>query len=237
MATEIQQISTQLVADLDLKAPPIQISYLEAPPAGVARHPGGAPSVCTFFAEGQRAPFYADLAAHEACEVGAFVLGIPPKGEVGGRLMSTIGMMTKEGYLHPGEEAKVPHNATPPKFVAYGPLGSLPGAPTTVLLYAPAKSAMLAMEAAPAGPVPMNGRPMCAIVPTLNQGAKVAVSFACMGSRIYGAISDDRVVVGVRGDHLAEFAANVRKIRRANDLMATEYSRRKAAATHPYPGA
>jgi uncharacterized protein (DUF169 family) len=199
-------------------------------------HPGGAPSVCTFFAEGQHKAFYADLKAHEACEVGAFVLGIPPQGEVGGRLMSTIGMMTKEGYLHPGEEAKVPHNATPPKFVAYGPLGSFASPPSTVLLFAPAKSAMLAMEAAPEGPVPMNGRPMCAIVPTLQQGSKVALSFACAGSRIYGGLGDDRVVVGIRGDHLATFAANVRKIRHANDVMSVEYERRKHASAHPYNG-
>jgi uncharacterized protein (DUF169 family) len=233
MSHELQEISSQLVRDLELKAPPVQVSYLEAPPAGVALHPGGAPSVCTFFAEGQHAAFYSDLKGHEACEVGAFVLGIPPAGEVGGRLMSTIGMMTKEGYLHPGEEAKVPHNATPPKFVAYGPLGSFSAPPTTVLLFAPAKSAMMAMEAAPEGPVPMNGRPMCAIVPTLNQGAKVAVSFACAGSRIYGNLGDDRVVVGIRGDHLAAFAASVRKIRHANDVMSAEYQRRKAAAPHP----
>src|SRR5580693_6523836 len=153
MSHELQEISSQLVRDLELKAPPVQVSYLEAPPAGVALHPGGAPSVCTFFAEGQHAAFYSDLKGHEACEVGAFVLGIPPAGEVGGRLMSTIGMMTKEGYLHPGEEAKVPHNATPPKFVAYGPLGSFASPPSTVLLFAPAKSAMMAMEAAPEGPV------------------------------------------------------------------------------------
>src|SRR5271170_3999692 len=136
MTAELQQIASQLTKDLDLVSPPIQISYLDAPPAGVAAHPGGSPSVCTFFAEGQDHPFYADQKAHEACEIGAFVLGIPPVGELGGRVMGMIGMMQKEGYLHPGEEAKVPHNAQAPKYVAYGPLGSLPAPPTTVLLFA-----------------------------------------------------------------------------------------------------
>ena len=71
MSQELQQISHQLVEDLGLKAAPIQISYMDAPPAGVPMHPGGAPSVCTFFAEGQTKPFYADMKAHEACEIGA----------------------------------------------------------------------------------------------------------------------------------------------------------------------
>src|SRR5579862_3530446 len=146
MSQELQKISTQLVADLGLKSAPVQVSYLEAPPEGVALHPGGAPSVCTFFAEGQQKPFYVDQKGHEACEIGAFVLGIPPAGELGSRLMSTIGTMQKEGYLHPGEEAKVPHNAQAPRFVAYGPLGSLPVPPSVVLLFAPARAAMLALE-------------------------------------------------------------------------------------------
>ncbi len=236
MTDDLRAIASQLVQDLELKSTPVQISYLDAAPAGVEKHPGGAPSVCTFFAEGQSKPFYADLAAHEACEIGAFVLGVPPQGELGGRLMSTIGMMQKEGYLHPGEEAKVPHNATPPKFVAYGPLGSLPVPPTTVLLFAPARSAMVALEAAPEGPVPMNGRPMCAIVPTLNQGAKVALSPGCVGSRIYTGMGDDRMVVGIRGDHLSAYAAQVRKVRHANDLVRAEDERRKRESKHPYQG-
>ncbi len=234
MSEDLQRIAAQLTSDLGLKSPPVQISYLEAPPAGVDKHPGGAPSVCTFFAEGQSRPFYADLPAHEACEIGAFVHGIPPQGELGSRLMATIGMMQQEGYLHPGEEAKVPHNASAPKYVAYGPLGSLPMAPTTVLLFAPARSAMMALEAAPEGPVPMNGRPMCAIVPTLNQGAKVALSPGCVGSRIYTGMGDDRVVVGIRGDHLSAYAAQVAKTRRANDLVRAEDERRKRESTHPY---
>jgi uncharacterized protein (DUF169 family) len=237
MSKELQELSRQLVHDLDLKAPPIQISYLEHPPEGVPMHPGGAPSVCTFFAEGQLKPFYADLKAHDACEIGAFVLGIPPEGEVGGRLMGTVGMMQKEGYLHTGEEAQIPHNAKPPRYVAYGPLGSLPAAPTSVLLFTSARSAMLALEAAPQGPIPMNGRPMCAIVPTLNQGAKVATSLSCIGSRIYTSMADDKVVVGIRGDYLTQYAHEVRKIRRANDLVGAEMQRRKDASPHPFQAA
>lgn len=230
---KFQAISRQLTDDLDLTSPPIQVSYLDQPPAGVTAHPGGAPSVCTFFAEGGRAPFFVDLKAHEGCEVGAFVLGIPPKGELGDRLMATIGQMQQEGYLHPGEEARVPHNASAPAFVAYGPLGSLPMPPTNVLLFAKPRSAMLALEAAP-GPAPMNGRPMCAIVPILNQGAPVAVSMGCTGSRIYTQMGDDRMVVGIRGDHLEAFAQSLHRIRRANAWVHDEDARRRDEAARPF---
>jgi uncharacterized protein (DUF169 family) len=235
MTESMRQLAAQLTRDLELTTPPVQISYLDAAPTGVAEHDGGVPSVCTFFAEGRRQAFYAGVRSHEDCEVGAFVLGIPPEGELGQRLMATVGMMQREGYLAPGEEGKIPRNPTAPKFVAYGPLGELPMPPTNVLIFARPKSAMLAMEAAH-GPVPMNGRPMCAIVPTLNQGAKVAVSIGCIGSRVYTQMADDQMLVGVRGDHLAEFARSVRAIRQANDTVGAENQHRKDARSAPGTG-
>jgi len=233
MSEHLEQVAAQLTHDLDLSHPPVQISYLEAPPIGVREHSGGVPSVCTFFAEGTTRSFYAALKAHDACEIGAFVLGMKPEAELGGRLMGTIGMMQKEGYLKPGEEAWVPHNPEAPKFVAYGPLGTLGMPPTTVLLFAKARSAMLAIEAA-GGNVPMNGRPMCAINPILNQGAPVAMSLGCAGSRIYTQMGDGELVVGIRGDQLDQFAASVRKIRHANEVVEGEDSRRRNASAHPF---
>jgi uncharacterized protein (DUF169 family) len=233
-----QVLADQLQRLLELDTAPVQISYLDAPPAGVAEHPGGVPSVCTFFALGAEKPFFAPLARHEDCEVGAFVLGIPPEGDVGRRLMATVGTMQAEGYLAPGEEAKIPRNATPPKFVAYGPLGTLPVPPTDVLLFANPKSAMLVMEAAGSGsdarPVPVNGRPMCAIVPTLRQGSPVALSLGCIGSRIYADVGNDKMIVGVRGDHLRRLVEKLEKVVRANGAIGHEDERRKTAAPNAH---
>ncbi|MGI0154985.1 MAG: DUF169 domain-containing protein [Thermoplasmata archaeon] len=238
MAEETKNIAAQLIRQLELDIPPVQVSYLDAPPAGVTEHPGGVPSVCTFFAFGTEHPFYAGLPAHEDCEIGAFVLGIPPSGELGTRLMGTIGSMQQEGYLNPGEEARIPHNPTAPKWVAYGPLGSLPMPPTGVLIFARPKGAMLAVEAAGSGsdavPVPMNGRPMCAILPILNQGAPVALSLGCTGSRVYADIGADKMVVGIRGDRLAAFARKLETIVRANEMVRAEDSARKSKSAHPH---
>jgi len=234
---DLRPIAEQLTRQLGLEMPPVQITYLEQRPEGVREHPGGVPSVCTYFAYGTRSPFYAGLPKHEDCEIGAFVLGIPPQGATGERLMATLGNMQKEGYLNPGEEAKVPHNPVPPNFVAYGPLGSLPFDPTGVLMFTDPRGAMLAAEAAGSAPdvwsVPMNGRPMCAIVPILNQGASTALSLGCTGSRIYTDIGRDKMVVGVRGDRLREFAKKLDRIVRANEFVRAEDAARKAAA----PGA
>jgi len=238
MTEGLEAIAAQLTKQLELDMPPVQVSYLEERPKGVREHPGGVPSVCTFFAFGAESPFYAALPQHEDCEVGAFVLGVPPAGDLGGRLMSTIGRMQSVGYLNPGEEAHVPHNATPPKFVAYGPLGSLPMPPTGVLIFARPKSAMLAVEAAGSGadakPVSINGRPMCAIMPILNQGTPVGISLGCTGSRIYTDMGIDRMVVGVRGDQLTRFAEKLNRVVEANAVIGAEDAARKQAAPNPH---
>jgi uncharacterized protein (DUF169 family) len=226
------EIAHQLTEQLELELPPVQVTYLEDRPRDVPEHPGGVPSVCTFFAFGTRSSFYAGLPKHEDCEIGAFVLGIPPEGAAAERLMATIGSMQREGYLNAGEEAIVPHNATAPKFVAYGPLGTLPFAPTGVLIFANPRGAMLAAEAAGSGPdtwtMPVNGRPMCAILPILNHGAPAAMSLGCTGSRIYTDLGVDKMVVGVKGDRLAEFAAKLSRIVVANQFVRDEDSGRKA---------
>lgn len=240
MTEDLAGIAEELTRELGLDRAPVQITYLDEPPKGIPEHPGGVPSVCTYFAFGTQRAFYAGLRKHEDCEIGAFVLGISPQGEVGQRLMATIGDLEKEGYLNPGEAARVPHNAAPPKFVAYGPLGSLPFDPTGVLLFAHPQGAMLAAEAAGTGAdawtVPMNGRPMCAILPILNQGAPVAMSLGCTGSRIYTDLGIDRLVVGIKGDRLGEFARRLERIVRANEFVRTEDSSRKGKSVHPFPG-
>jgi uncharacterized protein (DUF169 family) len=233
MSEHLRAVASDLEKHLGLDRSPVQVTYLDAPPQGIPEHPGGAPSVCTFFAEGQLRPFYAAVPAHEACEVGAFVMGIAPEGELGTRLMATVGMMQKEGYLAPGEEGKIPRNATAPKYVVYAPLGSVPVAPTSVLFFPKAKGAMLALEAA-GGTVPTNGRPMCALVPTLNQGAPVAMSMGCVGSRIFTQIGDDRMMMGVRGDALDSFHSSLQKIVKANALVGAEDQRRREGSTHPF---
>ncbi len=217
---------------LGLDRPPVQISYLETEPEGVPEHVGPVPSVCTFFAEGRERPFYAALPAHEACEIGAFVLGIPAEGAVGERLRATLGRMAAEGYLSPEEAARVPHNRRAPRFVAYGPLGSLPYEPTVVLFLVNPKTTMLLLEAA-GDPGPLLGRPMCSLVPVLLGGAPVAVSVGCTGSRLYGRLSDDLLIVGLRGDRTAAVADRLATTVAANRWLAEEDGRRREAVRPP----
>lgn len=229
-------IATQLSKDLELDTPPVHISYLEAPPTGVKEHPGNVPSGCTFWAEGRTSSFFAPLAQHESCEIGAFVMGVPPEGDVGKRLMETVGMMEKIDYLGKGEAFGIPHSPKAPKFVHYGPLSEATRTPTVAVLFATPANAMVALEAASKGKaqpfdVPVTGRPACAVVPVVLSGkSPVAMSMGCAGFRQFTEVGKDKVLIAVRGDHLESFANDVHKLKDANKMVDAEMARRKTAS-------
>jgi uncharacterized protein (DUF169 family) len=223
---------TDLIEALELSSPPMQLTYQEAPPSGVVRRSDSVPSVCTFFAEGRSRSFYADSSAHENCEIGAYVMGLPMAGGLGKRLEETVQWMKSIGYLAPGEAAQIPHQARAPAGVVYGPLSSSMSTPTAVLLFIEPKSLMWVMEAHrrawPGGAAPpILGRPMCSIVPVLTSGTPLAISTGCAGSRVYTQMKDAELLVGLRGDAVAPFLEALRTVRSANRDVTQENRRRQ----------
>jgi uncharacterized protein (DUF169 family) len=232
---DLAEVSHRLRRDLDLSSSPVQLTYLSEPLPGAPLPSSPSPSVCTYFALGQTRPLLVPLSHHEECEIGAFVLGIPPEGELGKRLSTTVGEMEKDGYLLPGEATRIPRNESAPAYVHYAPLGEGPAAPTAVLLFVKARSLMLVLEAASRlgpdwTPPPMVLRPMCSIVPVLLKGSPLAISVGCAGSRVYTGLSDGEMIVAVRGDRVREFQEALHTVRRANDVVTAEDQRRKDPA-------
>lgn len=233
---EMKEVAQQLTKDLELDNTPVQISFTDTPPAGLKEHPGGTPSWCTFWADARKEGFYAPIAKHEGCEIGAFVLGMPLTGATGEKLMGTLGWMQGQGYLVKGEEANIPHLSKAPKYIAYAPLGKISAAPSAVVLFANPASAMVALEAASPGHahpfgVTVSGRPACAVIPSVLEGKNpVAVSMGCTGFRTFTEVSNDQMLVAVRGDKVESFAQSVREIKKANTAVQGEMGRRKQAA-------
>ncbi|MHB1866286.1 MAG: DUF169 domain-containing protein [Thermoplasmata archaeon] len=227
------ETQSTLTEALELESVPMQLRYEDRPPAGVPTRREAAPSVCTFFADGRSRSFYADRSAHEQCEIGAYVMGIPLEGALGGRLSETVGWMESIGYLAPGEAARIPHQTTAPAGVSYGPLGASTSTPTAVLLFVAPKALMWVYEAyrrawPQAAPIPVLGRPMCSIVPVLTAGAPLVVSTGCAGSRVYTQMKDSELLVGLRGDAVGPFVEALRTIRSANRDVTRENERRRA---------
>ena len=230
---ELSFVSKLLQEDLALTAPPVQVTYLDARPTGPVEVGAPLPSVCSYFIAGREKVIAADRAAHESCEIGAFVLGIPPKGTLGSRLGSTVEFFERVGYLAHGEAARIPRNPHPPSWVLYAPLGGAPQAPSVVLFTVSARGLMLVVESTTRGepglpPAPLLSRPMCGLVPVLLSGTPVAISVGCAGSRVHTGMRDDEVMVGVRGDALMALADRIHQLRRANELVWKEEASRRS---------
>ena len=218
MTSTFAELAADITAGLNLEISPIQISYLDSEPLDVVRFNGAVPAGCTFWGMGAEKEFYAQISAHENCEIGAFVLGITPSGELLKRLTGTLGWMEEKGYLGMGEAEKIPHGSRAPPFIYYGPLGIRNIPPTAVAILCSPQSAMVALEAASIHrthpfEIPVTGRPACSVIPFVLSGkAKVAMSLGCAGFRTFVDAAADKVVIVVRGDALHEFAAAVRQI-------------------------
>lgn len=230
---DLKTVARVLKEDLALSEPPVQVTYLEGPPKGPSRLDPPLPSVCSYFVAGRGDALAADLTDHEPCEIGAYVLGLPPTGTLGSRIASTVQFMERVGYLAAGEAARIPRNARAPPWVVYAPLGEVAEPPTFVLFTVGPRGLMLVVEATSSGdprlpPAPLLSRPMCALVPVLHSGQPVAISVGCAGSRVHTGMSDGEMMVGVRGDALMTLADRVHQLGRANRLVWKEDALRRA---------
>lgn len=233
MAMDTGEIAELLRTGLSLSESPVQISYLKEEPVGIEDYAGEVPSGCTYWGVGTSRPFYARLSGHLNCEIGAFVMGLTPKGALKEKLSNTIGWMEDEGYLAKGEASSIPRLAEAPAFVCYGPLGSVKYRPDVVIMFLEPQAAMLALESAGQGGahpfhVPVTGRPACSIIPhILNGGEDIAISFGCAGFRTYVDKAAGKVLLAVRGEGLERFSSNLRRTLKANEAVSQENEERK----------
>src|SRR5688572_8079303 len=93
--------AAQVTETLGLRAKPIAIGFLDAPPAGVSAWNGGAVAAgCAFWAKawaGQS--FYTVPSDHYNCAVGSYTHSIPLPAERASELEATIGFMVENKYL------------------------------------------------------------------------------------------------------------------------------------------
>ncbi len=227
---------------LGLRAPPIAIAFLAAPPAGLPRWQGPAvPAGCAFWKEAQKGQsFYTVPADHYNCAVGAYThtLDLPP--ERGDQLNQTVGLMVETGYIEMAEVPGIPRLTQSPAAIAYAPAEAACFEPDVVLIVANPSQAMLVYEAAlraGAGSTLTNlmGRPSCAILPFTAESASTAMSLGCTGNRLYAGLRDDELYVAIPGQKWADFKARLAEVCGANDRMKQFYVANQARILRDYP--
>jgi uncharacterized protein (DUF169 family) len=140
--------------------------------------------------------------------------------------------MVSLSYIKLEEVASIPSRATPLRVALYAPLSSAPFMPDVVLMRGNARHLMLITEAARlagvAGVGAAMGRPTCAVVPAAINSQSVAVSFGCVGNRVYTGATENESYVAIPGVHLDLIVESLRTILKANDAL-EQFHRERAA--------
>jgi uncharacterized protein (DUF169 family) len=241
------KLAAQIADDLGLDLPPVALAFRDAAPKGVAVTDDIVPSACAFWRKAETGVFFASVARHANCPIGAFVMGFELGDTLMAELQSLIGQMTACGYVHRDEPAKIPVNRRKAAGILYGPLAQFPAEPDVVLVWLTPPQAMIWSEAtggaAWTGSPPTNvfGRPACAAIPAaLDKGGPSprrsgfgraggpALSLGCMGMRTFTAIPADRMLAVIPGPRLADFAKAIAETTGVNRAMRRFYEDRLA---------
>jgi uncharacterized protein (DUF169 family) len=211
----------QLQDLLELKWPPISISFRKESPTDIPRISESAPSGCTYWklaAEGQ--VFYTEASDHFGCPIGAYTHGVSLPPAQGKELEGMIETMVGLNYLKMEEVPSIPRREDPFGVAIYAPLADTPFVPDIVIVRGNAKQMMLLSEAINAaglsGAGGIMGRPTCAMIPAVLKTKDSAMSLGCTGNRVYNELEDDELYSAIPGRQLADILAKLPAITRAN---------------------
>ena len=225
---------------LGLTSPPIAISFVPAPPPGVAHVAASEPAGCGYWRRAAAGEvFYTVSDDHKRCPVGAHTHHVTLSPAEHQELMGLVGTMVSLSYLTMDDVAKIPTLKTPLHVAVYAPLGAAPIPPDVVLVRGNARQLMLLAEAAQAAGVigagATLGRPTCSVLPEAVNSGRTATSFGCVGNRVYTGADDSEAYIAIPGAALAALEAKLGVIVHANQEL-EKFHRARAAAPTPSPG-
>lgn len=215
---------TEIETLLQLRTAPVAISFLDAPPPGVARIASREPAGCGYWRRAAAGEvFYTDADDHKGCPVGAHTHGVPLSAAESAELQGLVGTMVGLEYLKMEDVAAIPTRTQPFGVAVYAPLERAPLPPDVVLVRGNARQLMLLAEASDSagktGATPTMGRPTCAVVPQTIDSQRTSASFGCVGNRVYTALDDGEAYFAIPGSALAAVEERLRVLVRANDEL------------------
>src|SRR5688572_3684355 len=218
---DVRAHSRTLVEELGLRAPPVAIAFRADVPADMERVGAPAPAGCGYWRMAAGGRSFATVASdHYGCPVGAHTHGVALPPEKQAELQGLIGTMVGLEYLKMEDVPGIPHRTDPFGAALYAPLEKASFSPDVVLVRGTARQLMLLAEAAQSAGVtgehPALGRPTCAVLPQALQSGRTAVSFGCVGNRVYTGAADDEAYFAIPGDKLEAVLARLAVIARAN---------------------
>jgi uncharacterized protein (DUF169 family) len=218
----------------------VAITFVDTPPDGVRRVSAPEPAGCGYWRRAAEGDVFFTLAEdHKRCPVGAHTHNVPLTASERDELMGLVKTMVDLSYLKMADVPKIPQRTTPFQAAVYSPLALAPIPPDVVLVRGTPRQLMLLAEAAESagisGTAPAMGRPTCAVLPESINADRTAVSFGCIGNRVYTGATDSEAYFAIPGQHLAALEASLATIVRANQALEQFHQARAGdrAATEP----
>jgi uncharacterized protein (DUF169 family) len=226
-----------LQQQLGLTATPVAISFVDAPPAGVAHVAQVEPAGCGYWRRAAAGEvFYTTADDHKRCPVGAHTHHVTLSPAEKDELMGLVGTMVGLQYLKMEDVAGIPTRTTPLAVAVYAPLADAPLPPDVVLVRGNPRQLMLLAEAAQAAGVAGTGatlgRPTCAVLPEAINSTRTAASFGCVGNRVYTGAGESDAYFAIPGAHLGAIEAQLAVTLHANQEL-EKFHRARAAANAP----
>jgi uncharacterized protein (DUF169 family) len=234
--TDYRTLEQRFREILSLKQPPIAVSFLSEPPAGLEKFAGSEPSGCSFWRlAAQGRAFYTVPSDHYNCPVGSYTHKIELPADRARELPDILGTMTNLGYLKMEEVPGIPVLKETPQVIVYAPLSKTPVDPDVVLMAAvPAKLMLLeeaALRAGLASKLPLLARPTCMAIPAAL-GHGMVTSAGCIGNRVYTDLGEQELYSAIPGSALQSIADALQTVLAANGALAEYHQgRRKQLST------
>jgi uncharacterized protein (DUF169 family) len=222
------QLASDLTDTLHLFAPPLAITFSEAPPADVAAfdtpmpdalpdgRTGRVPAGCVFWMEAADRTFSTVAEDHGNCSVGSVTHGFKTLDEVAGN--SDVAALLDSGWVTMDVVPQIPVVHEKPGAVTYGPLAETPVDPDVVFLRVSGRQLMVLSDAIPG--LRIEGKPQCHIVALAKEEQVPAASVGCALSRVRTGMPPTEMTCALPASQLPEIVASIKRHADADNMVA-----------------
>jgi uncharacterized protein (DUF169 family) len=226
--TDWSSLASELTSSLFLAAPPVAITFSDAPPAEVAPfdepmpapaadgRTGRVPAGCVFWIKGAERTFSTVADDHANCSVGSMTHGFKTLDEVAGN--GDVATLLETGWVTMDVVPSIPVVHERPGAVTYGPLADTPIDPDVVLLRVNGRQMMVLSDAIPG--LRIEGKPQCHVVAIAKEDGVPAASVGCALSRVRTGMQPSEMTCAIPAASLADVLASIRRNAEADAAVA-----------------
>jgi uncharacterized protein (DUF169 family) len=225
------ELAAQLIETLHLGAPPLAITFSDAPPEGVAPYEepmpnalpdgrtGRVPAGCVFWMKAADRTFSTVAEDHANCSVGSMTHGFKTLDDVASN--GDVAALLESGWVTMDVVPQIPVVHERPGAITYGPLAETPVDPDVVFLRVNGRQLMVLSDAIPG--LRIEGKPQCHIVAIAKEERMPAASVGCALSRVRTGMPPTEMTCALPASQLPEIVDSI-KHHAAADAVVAHYA-------------